>query len=323
MPAKENVVVAYPGYDEEGTYNTPRPVARVKPAAAEAALKNQGSLNLFSTEPKAPTSTPRRDPRCVDGDGRRNYELGRNGSVGGMMADSTTPRPSDSARAPRAVKPEAEDIANNHQGTATANLFTSYGNQPASARRAVRVKPEAMSCAEPHLGDRMNGLLHDPKRLPESARSVPRIKPEAAVNASTEGQGMAKAIWGYGQPLSTRAVPRVKAEAAAIADQATGKPMKNLFHGYGNQPESARSAPRVKEGGQEMASMAQGGRLSRLMHDGDKMCRSPRPPPKMKTALAKHIGKASQGQIAQIFASQGQNTTVAVPGLSRSMSKTI
>ncbi|KAJ8310216.1 hypothetical protein KUTeg_012081 [Tegillarca granosa] len=303
-------VAPYPGYDVSGKYTEPAPAPRVRPEAQEYEMKNRGSLELFgSGEPKHRIVTPQPNPRCSY-EGRGNYELGRNGTVSGLLHGQATPRP-DPAPGPR-MRPEGQGIASGHSGKSTSVLFKNYGNLPMSARQVPRVKPEAEEVATTHKGGRMDNLLHDPVKIPLSARAVPRIKPEAADIANKEGKKMGKIIHSYAQgPLSNRTEPRVKPEGEENAELDRGKRMGAMLHEYGHQPLSARPAPRVKSEAMETANLDKGGRMSRLMHEGDRLPSDPRPIPRTTTAAAKSISRAHRGQIGRLFSEQGKRTQMS------------
>lgn len=303
----------YPGFDQTGNYYTPRKAPRVRPEAEEFASKSKGSLELFgSGTPRPIPPTPRCETRCQTEEGKRNFQLGKNGTVSGLLNGSATPRP-EPAPGPR-VKPEAEEIADHHKGKSTSQLFNSYGRLITSARREPRVKPEASETAEKSSGGYMRNLMHDPTQIPSSARKEPRVKPEASVTASMEGRGMMKNLRGFGTPLSSRAVPRVKPEAEEIAEQHKGGRMDSLLHKYGNNPRDVPNAPRVKPEGEEMANLDKGGRMSRLMHEGSKARRSPRPPPRATTKEAKNIMKKSRGTMQAVLSSTGGLMIVPTAG---------
>ncbi|KAK3094068.1 hypothetical protein FSP39_023759 [Pinctada imbricata] len=301
----------YPGYDKTGDYYTPRKAPRVRPEAEEYAMKNRGSLELFgSGEPRPVIQTPRASSRCQTEEGKQNYHLGRNGTVSGLLCDRPTPRPDDPA-VPR-VKPEAEDIANQHKGRSTNVLFKEYGNLPRSARPVPRVKHEAAETAELHSGNTMNRLMHDPKKIPLSARHQPRVKAEAQETANKEGLEMMKTLGDYGRPLSSRQAPRVKPEAEGIAIQDQGGRMNTILHG--KSLGTSRPEPRVKPEAADMANLDKGGRMSRLMHEGDKARRSPRPPPRATSKSAKNIMRKSRGTMQTILSQSGHMSIVPVAG---------
>ena len=303
----------YPGFDKSGHYYTPRKAPRVRPEAEEYANKNKGSLELFgSGTPRPIPATPRCETRCQTEDGVKNFHLGRNGTVSGLLNGSATPRP-DPAPGSR-VKPEAEEIADHHKGKSTGQLFNSYGKLPTSARKEPRVKPEASETAEKSSGGFMRNLMHDPQQIPPSARKEPRVKPEASVTASMEGREMMKNLRGFGTPLSSRAVPRVKPEAEEIAEQHKGGRMSSLLHKYGNNPRDVPNAPRVKPEGEEMANLDKGGRMDRLMHEGSKARRSPRPPPRATSKEAKAIVRKNRGTLQTVLSSTGGLMIVPTAG---------
>ncbi|XP_048747392.1 uncharacterized protein LOC125659693 [Ostrea edulis] len=303
----------YPGFDKTGNYYTPRKAPRVRPEAEEFACKSKGSLELFgSGTPRYIPKTPRNETRCQTEDGRRNHDIGRNGTVSCLLNGSATPRP-EPAPGPR-VKPEAEEIAGHHKGKSTSELFNSYGRLPTSARKEPRVKPEATETAEKSSGGFMRNLMHEPNKIPPSSRKEPRVKPEASVTASKEGKEMMKNLQRFGTPLSSRAVPRVKPEAEEIAVQHQGGRMSSIMHKYGSNPRDVPNAPRVKPEGEEMASLDKGGRMSRLMHEGSKARRSPRPPPRATSKEAQSIVRKNRGTMQAVLSSTGGLMIVPTAG---------
>ncbi|WAR27432.1 hypothetical protein MAR_013136 [Mya arenaria] len=303
----------YPGYNPEGVDNSPRQVARVKPEAEGFANRGHGSLDLFARTPRY-IDDPQPEPRCPGNSARRNYEVGRHGTVNALLYGQATPR-ADYEPAPR-VKSEAEPIAEAHKGRATSALLNSYGHLPTDDPSVPRVKPEAEDTAEQHKGGRMNCLLHDPKKLPNSARPVPRVKTEAAMTAD-QGKGgqMNKTMHSYGSSSSRQTyAPRVKPEASENAEKGKGY-MGTLFGKYGKLPTDVQPVPKVRGEGGENMNLDQGGRMSRLMYEGSRLPQDPKPPPRANTKSAKNILKASRGQMAQIFAEQGKRQTVAKAGV--------
>ncbi|XP_060579295.1 uncharacterized protein LOC132736213 [Ruditapes philippinarum] len=303
----------YPGYNPRGEDDSPRPNARVKPEAEEFANKGRGSLDLFASTPRViPTST--REPRCPGGEARQNYEVGRHGTVNKLLYGQATPR-NDELAVPR-VKDEARPIAEGHQGKATSQLFNSYGRFQRDTPRASRVKPEAETTAEQHQGGRMNNLLHDPKKLPSSARAAPRVKVEASANADLgRGGQMNKTIHSYGSNSSrVEYHARVKPEASENAEKGKGY-MGTLMGKYGKLPLDDQPTQKVRGEGGDNASLDQGGRMSRLMHEGSRLPQDPRPIPRANSKAAKHILRASRGQIGQLFAEAGKHQTVPKAGI--------
>lgn len=302
----------YPGYNPGAGDDSPRPVARVKPEGEEYANRARGSLDLFTTTPKR-VYEPTPEPRCPGDEARRNYEVGRHGTVNALLYGQATPW-ADVDAVPR-VRYEAQPIAESHKGKATSALFNSYGNLPLDSPAQARVKPEAEETAEQHKGGRMSNLLHDPKKLPASARAVPRVKYDAAQNAELDKGGqMNKTIHSYGSDSSRPVhVPRVKPEASENAEKGKGY-MGTLMGKYGKLPLDEQPVQKVRGEGTEYANMDQGGRMSRLMYEGSRLPQDPKPPPRATTKAAKNIVKASRGQMAQIFAAQGKRQMVSKPG---------
>lgn len=302
----------YPGYNPGGG-ESPRPNARVKPEGEEYANRARGSLDLFSTTPRY-VNEHMPEPRCPGDEGRRNYEIGRHGTVNALLHGQATPR-ADVDAVPR-VKYEAQPIADSHKGKATSALFNSYGNLPLDSPAPARVKSEAAETAEQHKGGRMNCLLHDPKKLPTSARAVPRVKAEAAMNAQLDmGGQINKTIHSYGSDSSRPVyVPRVKPEASENAEKGKGY-MGTLMGKYGRLPLDEQPAQKVRGEGAENANLDKGGRLSRLMHEGNHLPQDPKPPPRATSKAARKIVKANRGQMNQIFAAQGKHQMVSKPGL--------
>lgn len=302
----------YPGYNPGGESCTPRPGARVKPEAEEFANRGRGSLDLFSSSPKY-VDEPMPEPRCPGYDAKNNYEMGRHGTVNKLLYGQATPRVDDAV--PR-VKSEARPIAEGHQGKATSALFNSYGNLPTEEAPLARVKPEASQTAVQHKGGRMNNLLHDPSKIPSSARAVPRVKAEAAQNADLDRGGqMNKTIHSYGSNSSrTQYPPRVKPEASDNAEKGKGY-MGTLMGKYGKLPLDEQPSMKVRGEGGDNANLDQGGRMSRLMHEGSRLPQDPKPPPRANSKAAKHILRASRGQIGKIFAEQGKRQTVSKAGV--------
>ncbi|KAL4219959.1 hypothetical protein ACF0H5_020370 [Mactra antiquata] len=302
----------YPGYNQGNDDNTPRPGARVKPEAEEYANRGRGSLDLFTSSPKY-VDDPMPEPRCPGYNAKQNYEIGRNGTVNKLLYGQATPHVDDAV--PR-VKSEARPIAEGHQGKATSALFNSYGNLPTDEAPHARVKPEASGTAEQHKGGRMNNLMHDPSKMPGSARLVPRVKSEASQNAEMDRGGqMNKTLHSYGSNSSrVEYAPRVKPEASSNAEKGKGY-MGTLMGKYGKLPLDEQPSMKVRGEGGENASLDQGGRMSRLMHEGSRLPADPKPPPRANSKAAKHILKASRGQIGKIFAETGKRQTVPKSGV--------
>ena len=302
----------YPGYNPREVSDSPRPAARVKPEAEEFANRARGSLSLFTNTPRR-VYEPTPEPRCPGGEARRNYEVGRHGTVNTLLYGQATPRP-DVDAVPR-VKSDAEPIADSHKGKATSALFNSYGQLPPDSPSHARVKPEAADAAEQHKGGRMGNLLHDPRKLPTSARAAPRVKCDAAMNAELDKGGqMNKTLYSYGSD-SSRPVhaPRVKPEASENAEKGKGY-MSTLMGKYGKLPLDEQPVQKVRGEGTEYANMDQGGRISRLIYEGSRLPQDPKPPPRATTMAAKNIVKAARGQMNQIFSTQGKRQTVSKPG---------
>lgn len=309
-------VSPYPGFDQNGTYRNPVPIARLKFQGVDIAERHKGSIDkwVFKRDGE-PFESPRPIPRCPTAQSMANYTRDKNGSVKALLNGEVTPRP-DSA--PCRIKSEGEPIASLSRGKRMKKIVHEFG-QSMPSPVIPRVKPEAEQTAEVHKGGRMNRLIHSYAMEPASARPVPRVKPEAEQTALIHTGKRMKPIVHSGLYMNgiitEPAVPRVKPEGSENAELGKGKRMKRLFHEYGRMPLSARAVPRVKPEGDPNYTLGKGHRMETLLHTG-KVMLSPRPDPRVTTPEAtRNLVKGRTGKVKYILRETGQKTCVHIPGL--------
>ncbi|XP_063430568.1 uncharacterized protein LOC134712699 [Mytilus trossulus] len=308
-------VSPYPGFDQNGTFRNPVPVARLKFQGVDFAAKHRGSIDKWVFKRGDKTfDSPRPVPRCPTAESFENYKHGTCGSIKTLINGEATPRP-DSA--PCRIKSEGEPIASISRGKRMRKIVHEFG-QSAPSPVIPRVKPEAEQTAEVHKGGRMNRLIHSYAQGPLSARPVPRVKPEAEQTASIHTGKRMKPIVHSGLYMngiiSEPAIPRVKPEGSQNAELAKGKRILRLFHDYGQIPLSTRPVPRVKDEGDPNYVLDQGHRMETLMHSG-KIMRSPKPDPRVTTPDAtRNLNKGRSGKLKYILRETGKKTCVHIPG---------
>lgn len=312
-------VSPYPGFDQNGTYRNPVPVARLKFQGMEFAEKHKGSIDkwVFKRHGEGFDSA-RPVPRCPTSQSMANYNHGKNGTVKALLNGEATPRPESAP--PCRIKSEGEPIASISRGKRMKTIVHEFG-QSMPSPTIPRVKPEAEQTAQVHKGGRMNRLIHSYAIGPASARPVPRVKPEAEQTASIHTGKRMKPIVHSGLfmngIISEPAVPRVKPEGSENAELAKGNRMKRLMNEYGRNPISSRPVPRVKAEGDPNYTLDQGHRMETLLHTG-KVMLSPKPDPRVTTPEAtRNLNRGRSGKVKQVLRETGNKTCVHIPGVQK------
>ncbi|XP_069104264.1 uncharacterized protein [Argopecten irradians] len=315
----ESPVAPYPGFDFDGTRIFPSPIPRVTWQGEANAIRNRGTVGKWVFDYYAGKyDSPRPVPRCPTPAAKDNHEHGRNGTVGRLLRDSVTPRPST---APPRIKSEAEPIASLSRGKRMKVIVQKYA-QSAPSPRVPRIKPEAEGHSQVHKGGRMDKLVHSYGCVTPSPRPVPRVKSEAEGIADlSKGKRMKKIVHADGRlPVTARdkAVPRVKPEGEDNADLDRGKRMNRIVHSYGSDPPD-RAIPRVKQEGDPNYKLDLGKRMCTLLHDVKKYPTSPCHVPRVRHAEASTILRKSRGQMGHVLRQSGQRTCIYKPGVQKQL----
>lgn len=303
----------YPGYDQQGTYSEPLPNGRVRPEAVKNAQRHLGSLNLFSLKP-CTIKSPRVKIRCPTEISQNNMEYSRKGTLHEIINGQASYRPDTLAH--RRVRPEANEIAENHKGKSMVEIFHNQNLRASPDNKLNQEKSQNLN------------LLYHSAENPASYRPAPRVKPEANLNAQgAKGKDMA-AILGKIQEDDLKAQNSSVVVASpkpsgpffssdkSVNSGGNSNQMKQLLSTDNKFPPSLGPGPRVKSEGQHMCRLDQGVRMNKLIYDQRSLPTPSRPHSRNGVSLtAKKIAHHNRGTVGNILMNIGRKQIVETPGL--------
>ncbi|KAL3848036.1 hypothetical protein ACJMK2_018919 [Sinanodonta woodiana] len=167
-----------------------KPHPRIKPEASEYAERNRGGMEKwFDHSGNMDYQSPRPAERNISDEARKNAQVNK-GSMSEVLGGYADP-PMQRNIHPRAVKKEANDIAEANKGDGMRNLMENYGNLGLSDRPVPKVKGvDAEEYAQRNQGT-VDHLINNYGVVTPQAPPAPKVKYGAEeVAAKHTGAGM-------------------------------------------------------------------------------------------------------------------------------------